>query len=745
MFGRFENRPRSTNSARFAETNRVEGGIRLGVSAQLANHGHFLAQARIWQALTCLLLIAIVYGRLVLFGIVFSTLSAQSDPCLASVVLRGRTRSNQARRRSGSITATSDIAASYSRYSSDLQDESSIDQQQRKCREKAEQLGQTIPSELEFFDEAVSGTKKERNGLSAMMKAAREGRFESVYFDSLSRLARESVISLPMLKEFVYVLRIRVIAVADGIDSNLENWELLANFMSWNHEYYLKGLRASVLRGQEEAVLNDWSAGDWCFGYGSEPIPGTERVRKGRRPKPRMRVLVNEEHAAWVRRIFCWFVEEKREIAWIVRELNRLKAPKDHRATTPDWRHDLVRKVLGNEKYIGIWPWGRKTNVRNPLTGQIIQEARPPEEAAKWVRERPQLRLIEDLQFFKAKALLDEFENKYGPVRGEAGRLRGSVPGQATPRHMLQGLFKCRCGATLQVCGVDGKYLGCPNFKRGLCRSKTYLLREIAEQRLSEAIAQRILAQPVWLDAIAQETQRDWDMSQKDSPSELIEIEKKLQEVARRIQRLLDEIERDPEDKIKRDPEDLQEVRDRLRERRKERMQLERRRMELQATAAAPAQPPTREWIKSKLTMLREVLKTGGADANAAICGLVGGQIIVEEGSTPGRKRKHLIGRFTLSTVSALTAIGLEKAGDDLAAERIEELTVTFAKDPPWEAVANRVKELVDEGVPFGKIGAMIPCHRSWVAKGLALWYRRRGLEPPDGRAMRNGRRKSAD
>ena len=48
--------------------------------------------------------------------------------------------------------------ASYTRYSTNLQDESSLDQQKDRCREKALQLGMTISPDLEFSDAASSGT-----------------------------------------------------------------------------------------------------------------------------------------------------------------------------------------------------------------------------------------------------------------------------------------------------------------------------------------------------------------------------------------------------------------------------------------------------------------------------------------------------------------------------------------------------------------------------------------------------------
>jgi hypothetical protein len=74
----------------------------------------------------------------------------------------------------------------------------------------------------------------------------------------------------------------------------------MAVFRSWMHGEFIKALRSAVLRGQEEAVLNDYSVGDWCLGYASEPIPGSEAGRRGRHPKPRMRVVIRDDHAIWV-------------------------------------------------------------------------------------------------------------------------------------------------------------------------------------------------------------------------------------------------------------------------------------------------------------------------------------------------------------------------------------------------------------------------------------------------------------
>jgi len=641
-------------------------------------------------------------------------------------------RPRSRRRKSSSGSAPSTIAGSYSRYSSDLQDASSITQQQRKCREKALQDGMTILLELEFADEAISRTKRERDGLNAMLAAARAGRFGTLYFESLSRLARESVITMPMLKELVYIQRVRIVSVSEGIDSTQANWDLLASFMSWTHEQYIKTLRAAVLRGQEDAVLNDWSVGDWPFGYGSEPIPGSEVGRKGRHPRPRMRVVINEEYASWVRLIFRWFVEEKRTLDWITRELTRQNAPKDRRSKTPGWHHDYVKRVLRNQKYIGIWPWGKNTNVRNPLTGQISQEERPLEEAAKWVRERPHLRLIDDVTFFKAQALLDEFEAKWATIRTDNGQFHGSNPDSQPARHLLQGLLRCAgCGSSFQVSGANGNYLGCSGYRRGLCSCKTRLPRKRTEGHLLAAIGERVLAQREWFEVVVQETQRAWEHRQKCEPIEVVDLERKQAKILLRINRLIDAIE-SGDGKI-------EELNDRLRQRRKEKQQLEQQQACLGSRSVTPKEPPTREWIESKVHQMHEVLQAGGSEANAVLRQLVGGQILVQEATTPERKRKHLILRFKLSTKALLGDAG-SPTGPSAEAMALqgEDVVVAIREELPWVVIANDVKKCFDRGLVYERIAEELNCHWTWVAKALAWWHRQRGLPVPDGRQHRH-------
>jgi len=324
-------------------------------------------------------------------------------PVVLSSRCGGQRRDSKGRSPNGQPIDPSVPCGSYSRYSSDLQSEESIVDQQRKCGEKAEQNGHRLSTELEFYDEAVSGTKRHRVGLDAMLAAAEARRINVLYFFSLSRLSRESVITLPLLKDLVYNYGVRIISVTEGIDSNDTAWELIAHIMSIVHEQYVKDLAANVFRGQEGALLAGFSLGDYCFGFTSEPLPGSEKGRRGRNAKPRKLYVIDPETAAWVARIFRWFVQERRSINWIARELNRLAAPKDHRAKTSRWQHTYVAALLRREKYIGIWPWGQRKNCRDPLTGKITQRDRPEEECKKWIRQFPHLRIVDDETFYAAQ------------------------------------------------------------------------------------------------------------------------------------------------------------------------------------------------------------------------------------------------------------------------------------------------------------------------------------------------------
>lgn len=226
--------------------------------------------------------------------------------------------------------------ASYARYSSEMQDARSIIDQQRKCGERATSLGLRMDPRLQFSDEAVSGAKHDRQGFEAFMMAAWEGLIRVIFFENLSRMARDVGLTIMSMKELVYRHRVQIISIDDAIDTaNNPQWELIAVIIGVQNEQYLKALAKFVHRGQEGVVLSGLCVGDYCFGFGSVEIPDSSQGRAGKNKKNKKKYVVIPEHAAWVASIFEWFVAERRSLRWITRELNKERAPKDHRSSTP--------------------------------------------------------------------------------------------------------------------------------------------------------------------------------------------------------------------------------------------------------------------------------------------------------------------------------------------------------------------------------------------------------------------------
>ena len=585
---------------------------------------------------------------------------------------RRRRRKNAAKTKR---SEPADRAGGYFRFSSNNQRDESNADQQRECRKAAESNGHRLLPELEFSDEAVSGTKRNRAGLNAMLDAAEAGELDILYIYSLSRLARESVITMPILKRLVPTYGVRFISVTEGIDSDRDGWEMITSIYAAISERFIKDLSVSVLRGQEGALLAKYSIGDWCFGYASEPVPGTEQNRRGRKAKPRMRYVIDPVSAAWVVRVFHWFVVEERSISWIVRELNRQGAPKDHRSTTAQWYHGLVVSLLSREKYVGTWPWGEKRNVRDPETGDIRQKYRDEEECQSWTRQLEHLRLIDDKMFAKAQQRLEKNAEKWRNHRDERGQLRGSPPCPAgrAQKGLLNGLVQCRaCGNTFRSLGHQMK---CSGHFNGTCGVRTALLRELAEQVLLDEIGRRIAGDAEWSRLVFDRLLASHRELQARVPAALAAKQQELDGINRRIDRLLDAVE---------DGQAVADLERRLQERYAERTDMERELQRLKAEQGTALGEPTEEWLRQQLDKLGTVLRESTPAANTALRTLLVDPIEVEQVPIPLRKRCFLRGRFRLSVAGICAAVG-GQVDETAAAEASAEIVIDFMVPKPVE------------------------------------------------------------
>lgn len=373
-------------------------------------------------------------------------------------------------------------AGIYARYSSDLQSPTSIADQVRDCRARAEALGAEVVEV--YADAALSGADaRHRPALQRLMADARSGRFEIVIAEALDRISRDQEDTAGIFKRLSFA-RVKLITLGEG-----DVGELHVAFRGAMNSLFLRDLAAKVRRGQRGRVEAGSNPGGICYGYRAAPRVGEggEIILGGR--------AIHEAEAAIVRRIFARFLEgaSPRIIAG---ELNAAGIPAPRGGP---WRSGTIRGhgpratgILRNPLYAGRAAWNRQRFTRNPDTGKRV--SRPTAAADRVVAEVPELAIVTPAEFEAAAARLEGAPH--------AGRPRPD----RRRKHLLAGLVACGvCGEPYVVQRADT--MKCRRHVAGgpesCANGKLVRIREITRRTLAALRAS--LLDPAALDAFCRE------------------------------------------------------------------------------------------------------------------------------------------------------------------------------------------------------------------------------------------------
>lgn len=394
--------------------------------------------------------------------------------------------------------------AIYGRYSSDRQRDSSIEDQNRRCRDHAAQRGWTVVEEFVKADRAVSGrTLAGRDGLNFLLEAARRRSppFDRLLVDDLSRLGRNLADTLKIV-ELLRFHHVEVVAVANGLDSSHESSDLLIGVQGIIDAQFSKQLADKVHGGQKGRVLHGFNPGGKTYGYRNVPIEDPTRTAKyGRAAVLGVQLEIIEEEAAIIRRIFDLYAAGQGYGA-IAKTLNDegISEPQPSKDTERHgWCPATIRAMLRNERYHGVHVWNRTRKTRNPLTGKKTSRKRPKgDEVCVPV---PAWRIVSEEQWAAAKQQ-NERVNAAGKQR-KGGQCRT----ENSKSYVFSGILKCSiCGSNMVIVSGGGnrgyvKY-GCPCHRyKGTCENKLYIRRDRLEEQLFAALEQRLF-QPEVLDAV---------------------------------------------------------------------------------------------------------------------------------------------------------------------------------------------------------------------------------------------------
>ena len=360
--------------------------------------------------------------------------------------------------------------AFYGRYSSDNQRDASIEDQHRVVQRWAETHGHELVAE--FSDAAVSGANiRLLKGLQEALRSAftAPAPFDAIAVDQLSRLSRDVGDTDGIIKRLRFA-GVRVIAVADGIDTGDDTAKVSVTVKSLVNELYLDDLRKTTKRGLDGRFLKGYATGGRTYGYRSEPVHEPGRSDSHGQSIPiGYRITLEPAETAVVSRIFKLFRDGLGEKA-IAKHLNL-----DH--TGRPWRPNTIYLMLQNSKYVGQFHFNRREWRKNPETGRRVYRWRPRDQWESRVIEG--LRIIDDETWEAVQRRLKARQHLF------SGR-------RSATAHLLSGLLICdRCGGRLSIVTKD--YYGCRNHSEsGTCPDDLRIRREAVEDLVIRELALRL-------------------------------------------------------------------------------------------------------------------------------------------------------------------------------------------------------------------------------------------------------------
>ena len=506
-------------------------------------------------------------------------------------------------------------AAIYARFSTDLQNERSIEDQIALCRNYATREGMDVTEVYE--DRARSGGSiLGRDGLLRLMDRARDRSFEVIIVEALDRLSRDME-DLAGIHKRLSFLGIEIRAVHEGVVNTV-----LVGLRGLVGQLYREDNAHKVRRGQAGRVRQGRSAGGLSYGYA--PVAGD----RGKR-------VIVENEAKIIRRIFEEYLTGRtpRDIA---RDLNRDSVPPPRgrvwNASTINGNMQRGTGILQNELYAGRLVWNKLRMVKDPDSGKRLSRPNPESE---WQSvEIPDLAIVPGSVFEEAQ------------LRKKA-RGRTHPSHQRRPRHLLSGLLRCgACGAGMSTNGKDksGRIrIRCSAAnENGTCRdAKTFYLETVENAVLSGLHAEmrdpRVIAEYVR----AYHEERKCLAAQADAKR--ARLDRRLGELNREIARLVDAIAKGHGDPAVLGPRSTE-------------LNEERKRISIQLTTSdKPSEvvslhPAVLTRYEEQLVELRNALskgiRAGDSEAAEAIRELIETVTVFRDHSRPGGVTVEIAGRL---------------------------------------------------------------------------------------------------
>ncbi len=237
--------------------------------------------------------------------------------------------------------------AIYTRYSSEMQNDLSLEAQEQRCRQAiAERNGVVVAV---YSDGAKSGWSLDRDGFNQMRNAAERGKFDAVIFWKFDRLARDHnhTVMIKMLLRHEYGLKLYCVEGFSEDEDDSPYSALMEQMLGVFSAFYSKNLSSETKRGKRQRAIN----GEF---NGSIPPLGYDLVTLANStPELSPGLYINMRQAAIVRRAFRLYATGDYSDADIARWMMTRPVMQRLRAGRMPANKEMVRDLLQNRIYTG--------------------------------------------------------------------------------------------------------------------------------------------------------------------------------------------------------------------------------------------------------------------------------------------------------------------------------------------------------------------------------------------------------
>jgi len=233
-------------------------------------------------------------------------------------------------------------AHAYLRYSSHNQDDGWSIESQKSALEKYAKAN-NIRIIKYFIDEAKTGRNTQRQGYQNLMTELNKGKVKILLIHKMDRMHRDAENQLHDIKR-LNKLGIRLIATADGIDTQEPSTNLIATIKAAIAEQYSINLSAETRKGLTEAAKS-------CLHCGGKPPFGFKLDEN-------KRLEIDETTAPAIREIFKMYLADMGYTAII----NWLKDNGYKTAKGNDFSKSAINSILKNEKYSGVYTYDKSSS-----------------------------------------------------------------------------------------------------------------------------------------------------------------------------------------------------------------------------------------------------------------------------------------------------------------------------------------------------------------------------------------------